>query len=77
MVTSSDNIYFSNEAVFIGESNLAEEFELVTISLYSDKLYFTRSKFKGIDFIDIAKNRRKEMEIKTAKLVELKKKVKQ
>ena len=77
LVTSSDNIYFSNEAVFIGESNLAEEFELVTISLYSDKLYFSRSKFKGIDFIDIAKNRRKEMEIKTAKLVELKKKVKQ
>jgi hypothetical protein len=77
LLKSTDNVYFSNDAAFIGEDNLNEEFELITISLYSDKLYFSRTKFKGIDYIDLSKNRRKEIEIKTTKIDELKKKVKQ
>ncbi len=76
IIKSTDNIYFSNEAAFIGEKNLSEEFELITISLYSNKLFFSRSKFKGIDYLDLSKNRRKAIEIKTTKINELKKKVK-
>ena len=77
LLKSSDNIYFTNEAFFIGENFLNEEFELITLSLYSDKLFFSKSKYKGNEFIDFDKNRRKSIPIQTHKIDDLKKKVRQ
>ncbi len=77
LVKSSGDIFFTNDVVYIGENNLNEEFELISISLYSDKIYFAKTKIKGIDVVDLEKYRRKPILIKTAKIDELKKKVKQ
>lgn len=75
-VKSSENIFFKNDVVYIGEYNLNEEFELISISLHLDILYYSRNKFRGIDFIDLDKNRRKSLDIYSKKIDELKKKIK-
>ena len=77
ILKGSSTTYFTDRAVFIGEENLNEEFELISISLYSNNLYFSRTKYKGADYVDFDKNRRKKLSIKTSKLEELQKKVSQ
>ena len=71
------NIYISNGVIFIEDKNLNDEFEIISLSIYNDRLYFGRTKLKGIDYIELEKGRRKEILIKPTKIDELKKKVKQ
>jgi len=73
---ASSNIYLANNALFIGEENLNDEFEVIALTLYSEKLFFARVQIKGSEYIDKEKNRRRSVTIKTEKLDELTKKVK-
>jgi hypothetical protein len=76
ILKAASNVYFIGDAAFIGDKNLNDEFELISISLYLDKLYFSRGKFKGANYLDQDKNKRKYLEIRLSKIDELTKKVK-
>ena len=70
-------IFLSTDELFIGDESLNEEFEIFTLSLHGIHLYYGRSPdLKGQDFIN-DKNKRKTITLKTVKISDLKKKVKQ
>lgn len=73
---SDGNIFLNEEEIFIEEQYLDEEFELITLSIYLDRLFFSRGTYTGRDLIDLQNNRRKILRIKASKLSQLKKKVK-
>ena len=61
--------------MYIGEDNLNEKIEILTLSLWGNTLYFGRnSDLKGIDYIDYGKSRRNSIPIILEKISELKRK---
>jgi len=76
-LNATSNIFYVNGDVYINENNLDDEFEVISISLLSDKLYFSRLKFIGRDYIQLDKNKRKGILLKTIKIEDLDKKIKQ
>jgi len=76
--SDSPFVYLNNDDIFIEENNLANGFEIFTLSLYNDAIYYGRtSNIKGHSFIKSDKNKRENIYLKMTKAKELKKKVKQ
>ena len=59
------------DALYIDENYLDEEFEIMTIALYNDKLYYNRTTAKGNDLINHEKQRRLDLEIDLLKITSL------
>ena len=74
---SQPSIFLHDDELFISEDFLGEGFEVITISLLDDKLYFGRNIIKGTDYIDAEKTKRQTISIKTHSIVPLKKVVKE
>lgn len=75
-IKKSNLMFFTNEAIFIDEKALNRSFEIVTLSLYADKIYFSKVKIKGEELLELDRNRREKFRIRTKRIEELKKKVK-
>lgn len=74
---NTKNIYIDERQLFIGDNNLNNTFEIFTIALDRNTLFYGRnSNLKGIDFINKEKLRRKPIRSDIQKIDELKKKVK-
>lgn len=75
LTTSYEAIFLGNNEMYIGEDNLNEKIEILTLSLWGNTLYFGRnSDLKGIDYIDYGKSRRNSIPIILEKISELKRK---
>jgi len=76
--SNPSSVFLGYNELFIGEKNLNEDFEVFTLALYDEYLYYGRnSNLKGKDFIDKEKNRRKTITLKLERISDLRKKVKQ
>lgn len=76
--SKSSSVYLNNGDIYIDENNLTDNFEVLTLSLYNDNLYYGRiNNIKGIDYLKKKKNKRERIVLNTEKISHLKKKVKQ
>lgn len=75
--SKQSSVFLGANELFIGEDYLNEQFEIFTLSLYSDMLYYGKESLKGIDFLDIVKGRRSRISIRTKPITQLVKKVKE
>ncbi len=75
--SNASSVFLGDNELYIGEESLSDTFEIITISLYGDVLFYSIASLKGDYFIEKEKNRRKIISIKNKMIIELKKKVKQ
>ena len=72
------SVFLVDNDLFISEDSLNREFEIFTLSLYSDKLYYGRNtNVKGADYLDKIKNKREIIYLESELIESLKKKEKQ
>lgn len=70
-------VYVVESNIFINEDNLSEEFEIISLLLNSDKLYYGRnSNLKGADFLDIKKNKRNDIQLQAIIIDDVERKIK-
>ena len=76
LIDDSENIFKDTNKIFIGQQNLNTNFELLTIAIGRNTLYFSRTAdLKGADYIDDQKNRRKSIYFNVSKIEDVKRKV--
>lgn len=72
LTSKHEAIFLGDKDIFIGEDNLNDKFEVLTLSLWGNAIYYGRnSDIKGIDYIDYGKNRRNSIPILLEKIPEL------
>lgn len=64
------------DKLYIDENQLGERIQILTLSLRSDKLYYSRQYVEGNVLVDLEKNKRKTLQIDLEEIKDLKKKVK-
>lgn len=75
LTTNHSSLFLGNDEMYIGEDSLNEKFEIFTLSLWGNTLYYGRnSDLKGIDYIDVGKGRRSSITIQTEKISDIKRK---
>lgn len=77
MKSKPSAVYVVESNIFINEDNLSEEFEIISLLLNSDKLYYGRnSNLKGADFLDIKKNKRNDIQLQAIIIDDVERKIK-
>jgi hypothetical protein len=56
-------VFLGDSELFISESYLNEEFEIFTLSMHNDKLYYGRNRNIGIYFLDKEKSKRQSIKL--------------
>jgi len=74
--STEPTVFIDNNVLLIDEKHLSDKYSIVSLSLYSDDLYYSKSKIVGSELVDISKNKRLPLSIVGVKIDELKKKVK-
>lgn len=69
------SIFLGDNEIFIGDDSLNEKFEVFTISLWGNSLFFGRnSDLQGADYIDFGKVKRNSITIQLERMLDIKRK---
>lgn len=68
--------YLADNKFFINSDDTNAFIEVITFSLNSDGVFFSRQIINGSNYLDIVKNKRSTIIIDTEKIIEVKRKIK-
>lgn len=74
--STEPTVFIDNNVLLIDEKHLSDKYSIVSLSLFSDDLYYNKSQFVGSELVDLQKNKRLPLFVNGVKIDELKKKVK-
>ena len=74
--STEPTVFIDNNVLLIDEKHLSDKFSMITLSLDSDDLFYSKSNILGSELVDLQKNKRIPFSVDGVKISELKKKIK-